>query len=197
MAAETLTILDAHHIQNTDRPTSTYVAYLIIFDAHHGQTVFYPYLTDNGGIHRNTIPIAYDGEVYLKCRHQANYLTGTYTSQIYDRGSSLRELVYVLAKIAVTGTGTNWEDKVPLPTKWSEVEAATKTWAQIFDLTAAPIVQIDVLHGATSPPTTTAKRMEILSAILTARYYRVEITITDPSPEVNAMVQNYSLKFCS
>jgi hypothetical protein len=239
MAAETLTILDSHHIHNlfnanlfsqwlgfdscvihnSGKPFLNYNARLSITDSYsenktelltigtgytlslinsfHGQTLFYPYLTDNGGIHRNTLPTVYDNEVYLKCRHQANYLTGTYTSPIYDRGSSLRELIYILAKIAVIGSGTNWEDKVPIPVTWSDINATTATWAQIFDLTESPTVQIDVLYGETSPPITRAKRMEILSAILTARYYRVEITITDPSPEVNALVQNYTMKFCS
>lgn len=193
----TLSVIDSCIGNITDKPIASSNRTLVLIEPHHIQFVFDPYLTDNGGIHRNTIPTTYDGEVYLKCRHRSNYLTGTYLSQIYDRGSSLRELIYILAKVAVLGTGTNWNDKVPSPTTWSNVDAANKTWAQIFDISSIPVIQINLLYGTTSPPTSRAKRMEILSAILTARYYRVEIIITDPSVQVNALVQNYTLKFCS
>jgi hypothetical protein len=125
------------------------------------------------------------------------YLTGTYTSDIIDRGSSLREMVYVLADIVVLGAGTLWDDQLPIPTTWDEASVSTLTWNQIFDVEEAPIVQIDLLYGGTSPPTNRMKKMEILSAIVTARYYQVEIIITDPTQGITALVQNYAIKFCS
>jgi hypothetical protein len=97
----------------------------------------------------------------------------------------------------VLGIGTSWDDQMPTPTTWNNASADTNTWAQIFDIDEAPVVQIDLLYGETSPPTSRVKRMEILSAIIDARYYQLEITITDPTPGITAMVQNYSLKFCT
>jgi hypothetical protein len=86
----TLSVIDSHHVQNLDKPIASSNRSLVVIEPHHIHFVFDPYLTDNGGIHRNTIPVSYDGEVYLQCRHKSNYLTGTYTSPIYDRGSYLQ-----------------------------------------------------------------------------------------------------------
>ena len=72
MAAKTLQIFDAHHIQNTDITATSHVANVAIQNPMHKPFVYFPYLTDNGGSHRNTIPTSYNGEVYLKCRHLHN-----------------------------------------------------------------------------------------------------------------------------
>jgi hypothetical protein len=39
-----------------------------------------------------------------------------------------------------------------------------------------------------------AERMEILSAIITAKFVQIYISIEDPSAAVNALVQNYTIK---
>lgn len=80
-------------------------------------------------------------------------------------------------------------------TTWNDV-GSTKTWNEIFEPSAAPSVSIKLLYGDTSPPTNEVSGLEILSAIVTARYYQVEITITDPTNEIYAYVQNFTLKFC-
>jgi len=197
MAAKTLQIFDAHHIQNVDIAGTFQAASLLVRDILHLTQTYFPYLTDNGGSHRNTTVTSYNNEVYLKGRHLHGYLTGVYKSDITDRGASLREMVYVLADIVVLGSGITWDDQIPIPTTWDEADMDTLTWNQIFDIEEAPTVQIDLLYGDASPPTNRIKRMEILSAIIKAQYYQVEITITDPTQGITALVQNYTMKFCS
>jgi hypothetical protein len=152
----------------------------------------------NPGTFDNTEQTTYDGESYLKCSHGGSpvSLTGTYTSEIYDLGSSGRYLVYLLADIAVTGTGTTWGDQVPSPTTWEDVNADTRTWSEIFELPEGPQVKMKLKYGDTTPPSNEVEKLEVLSAIVTARYYQFEIEIIDPSPEINALVQNYTAKWC-
>jgi hypothetical protein len=154
------------------------------------------------GTHDNTEETTYDEESYLKCSHDASEesLTGTFTSEIYDRGSSERYLIYVLADIVVLGAGNTWDDVIPddsvVSTLWSEIGIDTRTWTEIFELTAGPQMKMRLKYGETSPPTNTVEKQEILSTIVTGRYFQVEIEIEDPSDAINALVQHFTLKFC-
>jgi hypothetical protein len=197
MALKALQIFDAHHLQNIDIAGITQAAMLLLRDTLHRIQMYVPYVTDNGGSHINTKPYEYSSEWYVLCRHLGGYLTGTYKSDITDRGSSSREMVYILAPVVVLGVGITWVSQFNADTTWNDANASTRTWNQIFDIEAAPIVEIDLLYGDTSPPTNRIKKMEILSAIVTAQYYQVEITITDPTQNIRALVKNYSMKFCS
>jgi hypothetical protein len=151
---------------------------------------------DGIGTHDNTEHMTYDEDDYLKCSHSGAVLTGTYTSPIYDRGSSGRYLVYLLAAIVVTGVGTTWNDVIPSPDTWNNINIATRIWTEIFELAAGPSVQITLKYGETSPPTNEVEKQEILSAIVTGRYFQVQIVITDPSDAINALVEHFTLKFC-
>ncbi len=148
------------------------------------------------GTHSNTEYVLYGGNDSVKCSHTADVLVGTYTSPTYDRGSSARYLVYVLADIVVTGAGTTWGDQFPSPTTWADQDVENRTWAEIFELPAAPSVEMTLLYGDADPPTNEVNRMELMSTIVTARYYRVKITITDPALTINAIVNDFTLKFC-
>ena len=123
-------------------------------------------------------------------------LVGTYTSPIYDRGASGRYLIYALADIVVTGDGTTWNDQLPSPGTWDSVGVSTKTWNEIFELDAATQVKMTLKYGDASPPTSETEKLEILSTIATGRYFQLVIEITDPSAEVNGLVENFELKFC-
>ncbi len=80
-------------------------------------------------------------------------------------------------------------------TIWNDA-GATSTWNEIFEPPHAPGVEISLMYGDTTPPTNEVKGMEILSAIVTARYYQVKIVITDPTSEIYAYVGAFTLKFC-
>lgn len=150
------------------------------------------------GTHNNTEHVTYASDDYLKCSHSGGVLTGTYTSPEYDLGSIQTVLAYVIANIVVTGAGTTWGDVIPSPDTWADINITTRTWQQIFALEEAPAVQITLKWGTISGSLTySATRMEVLSALVTGRYFQVEITITDPSAAVNALVEHFVLKYCT
>jgi hypothetical protein len=105
-------------------------------------------------------------------------------------------MVYVLADIVVTGSGTTWDSQFPDPTTWEEGGATDRTWTEIFELSAGPKVEMTLKYGESSPPTNEIEKLEILSAVATGRYFQVVITITDPNDEIHALVENFTLKFC-
>ena len=78
---------------------------------------------------------------------------------------------------------------------WDDIGISSNSWGDVFDVNQAPQVSMRLYYGGTSPPTSYVDKMEILSSILYARYFQVQITITDPTDEIYAYVQNYTLKF--
>jgi hypothetical protein len=104
-------------------------------------------------------------------------------------------MIYCLAEIVVTGAGTAWDDVIPDPNDWDSINIDTRTWTEIFTLAAGPSVSMKLLYGDASPPTNEIERMEILSTIVTGQYFQIEITITDPSLEVNALVEEFDLYY--
>jgi len=195
-SASELAMHDANHMVVSVGDVGFYGIILTVQDSAHSQVNYTPYLTTGGGTHDNTSWVDYGGDDYLKCLHQGDVLTGTYTSEIYDRSSSDTYLVYILADIVVTGTGTTWADQIPTPDTWADAGADSRTWTEIFELTAGPSVEMSLFYGDTNPPTNEVKKMEILGTVVTGRYYYITITITDPNKTVNALVENYELKFC-
>jgi hypothetical protein len=209
-----LTVQPPIHAQLASRPNvATVGAYnIVVQDPFHTFRTDYPVLSGGGGTHDNTEHITYSGQDYLKCRHLAGNLTGTYTSPVFDIGdaeSQNRHLIYLTGQddaetdIVITGTGTTWADKFPTPTTWAQGSVDTKTWAQIFELNDAPSVSMRMYYGTTDPPTNYVDRMEILSAIIPGsaatknRYFRIRITITDPNINVYAYVEAFNLKLCT
>jgi len=152
---------------------------------------------DGIGSHDNTEHITYNSDDYLKCSHSGGVLVGTYTSPVYIRSSSDRYLIYIVADIVVVGGGTAWEDFVPSPTVWSDVNITTTKWSALYTpFSGGPAIRMTLNYGDTNPPANSVGKMEILSTVVTGRYFQVEIEITDPNDEVNAYVENFSLKFC-
>lgn len=148
------------------------------------------------GTHSNTEHTTYSSDDYLKCSHAGGVFVGTYLSPIYDRTVSARYMCYVATEIVVTGAGTTWDDIAPSPKTWTDMDASVKTWDGIVNLTAGPQVRIKLKYGAASPPTSYVEKQEIVSCIVTGRYFQVEIVITDPGSEINALVKEFALKFC-
>jgi len=150
----------------------------------------------SSGTFDNTEQTTYNSEYYLKCSHSGGSLSGSYTSPVYDLGSSDRYMVYVLADIVVTGSGTAWEDNLTAGESWSSQMTPGTSWSDNFELETGPQVKIKLKYGDTNPPTNEVEKMEILSAIVTGRYFQIEIEITDPTGEMYALVEHYTLKFC-
>lgn len=152
-------------------------------------------LEKDGQAFDNMVYISYAGDDYIKCQHKNSYLTGIYKSPIFDLTASGRYLVYILSDIVVVGAGTTWDDLVPAPNTW-DMMGVSQSWEQIVNLPDAPVIKMRLNYGDTLPLTNTVEKLEILSAIVTGRYYQVEIEITDPTSEINAYVGAFTLKFC-
>jgi len=147
------------------------------------------------GTFTNTQCYLYSQDPYIRCID--GVLTGTYLTHIFDRGASNEYMIYELGDLVVVGSGTDWSSAIPGTTTWSEIGLDTRTWVQIFSLTSAPAITMILKHGDASPPANDVDKFEILSTIVTARYYQVEITITDPSINLNALVEAPVVKFCT
>ncbi|MGC9308894.1 MAG: hypothetical protein ACP5FL_08990, partial [Thermoplasmatota archaeon] len=148
------------------------------------------------GTHDNTEHTTYNSEDHLMCSHTAGVLTGTWKSAVIDLGSSARRLVYALADIVVTGAGTTMADIFPAGETFADL-GMDRTFAEIFALDAAPSVTIKLNYGDTTGVTSQVSRLEILCAEITARYAQIEVTITDPSAAINALVEQMTVKFCT
>ena len=77
---------------------------------------------------------------------------------------------------------------------WDDAQADTRTWAQIFSTSEGAKVEMTLKYGDTNPPTNAVTKMEILTAVVTGRYFQTVTTITDPSDGVNAYVMKQVLK---
>lgn len=150
---------------------------------------------DGIGTHDNTEHVLDNGDHYVKCSHGGGVLTGTYLSPIYDRGAVGRYLIYVAADMLMTGEGSDWNSIVPIPNTWNYLDVSRR-WFDIFELEAGPGIEFSLLYGDASPPLTEVKKMGILSTIATGRYFQIKIVITDPSDAVNAMIEEFTLRFC-
>jgi len=146
------------------------------------------------GTHDNTEAYTYNSAEYLKCSHTAGDLEGTFTTPIYDLGSVSERLFYAMADIVVIGTGTTWDSKFTAGIAWDQQGIDGLMWREIFELSEAPQVEMTLIHGETSPPTERVEKMEILSTVVTSRYFQLEIKITDPLAGMNALVETVQLK---
>jgi hypothetical protein len=143
----------------------------------------------------NTEHTTYNTDDYLKCSHTSGVLTGSWISAVVDRGSSVRELIYALADIVVTGEGTTFDDIFPAASTFGEL-GLDRTFGELMALTSAPQVLMTLYYGDTSPPTNLVSRLEILCVEVTARYHQLEITIIDPSTGIETLVEGAAMKFC-
>jgi hypothetical protein len=144
----------------------------------------------------NMMPVLYNEEPYIKCAHVGGVYTGSWASPEFDLGSLARYLVYILSDIVVTGEGTLWKSQAPPGIKWSDLQANTKKWSEIWELSSSPAVEMEMYYGAASPPGNIVKKLEILGAIIDTQYYKIKYTITDPQPQVYAYAEAPVIKFC-
>lgn len=160
-------------------------------------TTFTNDYTSASGTFDNTEHITYNGDDYLKCTHSGSILTGTYTSYVHDVGIGNNDIYYIYldADIVVTGAGTDWDSVTSSGVAtWDEINASTRTWNELVELIEAPQVSIYIDWKLNiGDDWSTIERAEILAGVANSRYYRVRISITDPSISVNALVENYSL----
>jgi hypothetical protein len=148
---------------------------------------------DSGHVYTNTQVIDYNEEDWIGVITSSETTTGTFLSRIYDTGITAEKyLVYVDNEITVTGTGTTWADQ--FPTTWLNGNV-NLTWLKIFELDEAPVLNMKIWYRDSAlADWSIINNAELLTAVVTARYFRVEIEIVNPNTEIRALVSSYSLK---
>lgn len=139
---------------------------------------------------------------WLKCSHTENNLTGTYVSAEYDCGVQAEYYTYIDTEMTVTGQGLDWDTITLSETlTWDQIGVDTRTWYDIFEVTGAPKLDIEVYYSTTPGIDVdddqtydgVAKRMELCALVVGARYFVTKITITDPSSAVHLKVKEFTL----
>ena len=105
-------------------------------------------------------------------------------------------VVNIDADSVTTGVGTTWNDLTNSGTlTWDEINATTTTWNEAAEINKAPRVSITLKHKVNVlDDWAEAKRMELCSLVGEFRYFQVVINITDPSENINALVENLTVK---
>ena len=143
----------------------------------------------------NMNPVLYGGDAYIKCSHNNSVMSGSWLSPVLDLGAPDTYLVYSLNDIAIVGQGALWKDQMPNPVTWRQVGVTTKKWREIFELSAAPKVEMSLNYGPDGSVINDVARLEILGGIINLRYYQFKIDIEDPQIEVYAYVEGPNIKF--
>ena len=130
--------------------------------------------------------------VYFSGLTEMTELNGTYKSVTVEDSADTFSINDTSGYGAAETTGGACGSRATL---WSEIGITTRTWAEIFTISAAPQVNITIYYktligdGWSEMP-----NAEILSARLTARFFAAKIVIVDPSDAIYAKVENFSLK---
>ena len=145
------------------------------------------------GTHSNTERYDYSGDYVLRCTHTGGVLTGTWTSATYDMSSiKIVRCWGDFLTLFIAGTST-WSGVVPDPMTWADVSAASRTWAQIFQPTSAAQLEAKLQHSENNVDWSEIGRFEVLCGEVYARYLKVEITITDPTPDEYLYVDDLNM----
>jgi hypothetical protein len=150
------------------------------------------------GTYSTATDYLYNTSHYIQVTHSTAGLTGSYASTIFDASTSKQWLAYMQADFTVIGTGSLWSDLLPTTaTLWSEALTTSRTWSEAFAPDAAPAVRMKINYGDTTALGSTLERMEILSGLVTGRYFRSIVSITDPQPSIYGIVQLPVLKLAT
>jgi len=146
------------------------------------------------GTHDNSEHDTYDGEDAMKCSHTADVLTGEWESTTYDLGAVEKVRLWGDFRHDFVSSATTWSGVAPGIT-WTAL-GATKSWEEIFNPTAAGIVQAKIKYSDTDDNWATnssCERFEILCAEIECRYVRVVVAITDPTLDANLYLRELNM----
>jgi len=126
---------------------------------------------------------------------------GIYKSPIFEIPTSARHLIYVEGDIYVSGTGTTWKSVFNSTMTGRQGGLTTQSWLEIFEVTDGAKVNIKAYcsdsYDSTWPAgASEVPMMEILTGIVTAKYYQIEIKIADANDSVHAYLEPYVLHIC-
>lgn len=144
---------------------------------------------------QKTVSPCSGGDPCLICSHTDGVVAGTWTAPSYDIGVAARTLrLWGDFRSVFESSDTTWDGVVPSPTTWNDV-GASKTWNQIFRPTQAGMVRAKLKHKQLSGDAwSEISFFEILCVEITARYFAVEIEVTDPTADARLHVKTLNMK---
>ncbi|RLB84766.1 MAG: hypothetical protein DRH26_18910 [Deltaproteobacteria bacterium] len=147
---------------------------------------------DGVGTHDNTEHVTYDSSDALKCSHTSDVLTGTYTTPTYDLNAIEDVRIWGDFRMYFSSSATTWNGVAPSGTTWDDLGAAL-SWMEIFDPEAAGKIQATLKFSEDNSNWTDVDFFEVLCAEVTARYIKLEITITDPTLDANLYLKELNM----
>lgn len=114
----------------------------------------------------------------LRVTH-AGGISGTYTSPVYDRGSSLTRRSWPQYDYLFFGTGTAWWDQFTTTQLWTDKFGASDSWLTLFGAYIAGILKIRFAVSTNGTTWTWFDNFESYVIEAQGRYIKYEITITD------------------
>jgi len=134
----------------------------------------------NAGTHDNTEHTTYNSEDALKCSHVGGVLFGTFISPTYDLNAVENVRVWGDFRITFVSTDTTWNGVAPAGGKtWNDLGLGS--WMEIFQPTEAGRVAAILKFSVDGSNWSSVDFFQVLCAEVTARYLKVEITLTDPT----------------
>jgi hypothetical protein len=139
------------------------------------------------GTFSNAEDTTYNGYNALKCSHASGNLTGTWTSPVYDLGTVEQVKVWGDFLSEFNASSLTWGGLAPSGTTWQQLTLGYKTWGDIFAAIGG-VAQINAtLKWGNSPDNlnNSIDFFHISAPEIVARYFQVEVTITDPNLDAN------------
>ncbi len=145
------------------------------------------------GVHNNTTNTTYASTAVLKCTHDADVLTGTWVSPIYDLSSSITVRVWGDFQTIFAGSSASWA-ALPSTNTWASVQSSSKRWYEVVNQSQAGILESTIRWGdSTDALSNSAKMFNVCAPEFTARYVQVDVTITDPDVLSNLYVKTLNM----
>ncbi|RLB61888.1 MAG: hypothetical protein DRH08_13235, partial [Deltaproteobacteria bacterium] len=146
----------------------------------------------SAGSHDNTEQDTYDTDDALKCSHTSDVLTGTWSSGTQDLNAIEDVRIWGDFRMFFESSDTTWNGVAPDPTTWNDL-GATLSWTEIFNPSVAGKIEAILYYSTDNSNWDEISFFEVLCAEVTARYIKVDITITDPTLDSNLWLKELNM----
>jgi hypothetical protein len=144
--------------------------------------VGHPYVSDKTYYVSSTTtlpdPLEAETEYYL-----VSITTDTFKFSLTEGGAAIT--------LTDNGTGTHSISQV---STWADINLDSRSWKEIFEIDESPAVTMRIWYKEQpGDDWSYVENAQILAAVVSSRYHKVEINIEDPAVNVNAYVRAYTL----
>lgn len=163
-------------------------------------TTFTDDFNDADDDYRNTAHYTYNSADWLKCSHSEAYsnpLSGCYISEQFDTGVTAGTyFIYLDTETTTIGAGTTWSDVLSGGNAtWDQIQVNIRKWKEIFEIEEAPQLYIRLWFKAEAAHDWSyVESAQVLAGVVFGRYFKVQITIIDPTFATNLIVKEYTLR---